>query len=299
MVNLAAIRDYLTLCKPKVVLLMLITAWVGMYMASPNSIPWPALSYGTIGIAFAASAAAIINHLMDRHIDQKMSRTAGRPIASGRVAPLNALIFASVLALIAWILLSRLVNIVTAILTFSTLFGYAVVYTLYLKRATPQNIVIGGLSGAMPPLLGWAAVSGDINPHSLLLVLIIFVWTPPHFWALAIYRVNDYAAAKIPMLPVTHGIAFTKTCLLLYTILLSTVTVLPFVFQMSSLMYLITACVLNIIFLYFALRLYMSDAKTERPLAIQTFNYSLLYLLLIFSALLIDHKYEVINHVNI
>ena len=270
---------------------MLITAWVGMYMASPNLIPWSPFIFGTVGIALAASSAAVINHLMDRHIDLKMSRTSSRPIASGRINPGQALIFAVILALIAWVILSKLVNMVTTILTFSTLFGYAVVYTLYLKRATPQNIVIGGLSGAMPPLLGWAAVSGDINPYSLLLVAIIFVWTPPHFWALAIYRVNDYAAAKIPMLPVTHGIAFTKLCLLLYTVLLFIVTILPFAVHMSGLIYLSVAVILNILFLYFAVRLYKSQPENEPRFAIQTFNYSLVYLLLLFSALLIDHNY--------
>lgn len=280
--------DYLRICKPKVVLLMLATAWVGMYMASGSQIPLPVFVFGTIGIACAASSAAIINHLMDRHIDLKMARTSSRPIACGRISPARAIIFASALAMIAWLVLSKFINILTAILTFSTVFGYAVIYTLYLKRATPQNIVIGGLSGAMPPLLGWAAVSGTISPYSLLLVLIIFTWTPPHFWALAIYRVDDYANVKIPMLPVTHGIAFTKLCLLLYTVLLCAVTSLPYVVGMSGLLYFTTAIILNLIFLYYALILYKAKPPKEHAIAIKTFNYSLVYLLLLFGGLLID-----------
>lgn len=290
MINLAVINDYLILCKPKVVLLMLVTAWVGMYLASPLFISWHVVIYGTLGISLAASSAAVINHLMDRHIDLKMTRTSNRPIASGRISTKQAITFAVILAIIAWLILSKLINMLTAILTFATLFGYAVIYTLYLKRATPQNIVIGGLSGAMPPLLGWAAVSNNINPHSLLLVLIIFTWTPPHFWALAIYRVNDYANAKIPMLPVTHGIKFTKLCLLLYTILLFAVTCLPFAVNMSGVAYLSVASILNIIFLSLALRLYKTAGATERLLAIKTFNFSLIYLLLLFMALLIDQR---------
>ncbi len=292
MINLAVINDYLILCKPKVVLLMLVTAWVGMYLASPLFISWHVVVYGTLGISLAASSAAVINHLMDRHIDLKMTRTSNRPIASGRINTKQAITFAVILAIIAWLILSKLINMLTAILTFATLFGYAVIYTLYLKRATPQNIVIGGLSGAMPPLLGWAAVSNNINPHSLLLVLIIFTWTPPHFWALAIYRVNDYANAKIPMLPVTHGIKFTKLCLLLYTILLFAVTCLPFAVHMSGVTYLVAASILNIIFLSLALRLYKADGTIERLLAIKTFNFSLIYLLLLFMALLIDQRME-------
>lgn len=293
MLTTVSIRDYLTLCKPRVVALMLITSWVGMFMASSNWIPLAPFIFGTFGIACAAGSAAVLNHLMDRHIDCKMSRTATRPIASGRITPQNAMIFALVLAIIAWVLLSNLVNMVTTILTFSTVFGYAVIYTLYLKRATPQNIVIGGLSGAMPPLLGWAAVSGDINPYSLLLVLIIFVWTPPHFWALAIYRVNDYAAAKIPMLPVTHGIAFTKLCLLLYTVLLCAVTCLPFVVGMSGWLYFATALSLNAVFLVLSIRLYRASGVVQHGLAIKTFNFSLIYLLILFSILLLDHKYGI------
>lgn len=293
MLNRATFADYITLCKPRVVLLMLSTAWVGMYLASYNNFAWPTLIFATVGIAFAAGSAAVTNHLVDRHIDIKMSRTALRPIATGRITPKKAVIFALLLASIAWGLLFFLVNTVTAYLTFASVFGYAVIYTMYLKRATPQNIVIGGLSGAMPPLLGWAAVSGDVNAHGLLLALIIFTWTPPHFWALAIYRVKDYSAANIPMLPVTHGIPFTKLCLLLYTILLTAVTCLPFVVGMSGIFYLTIATLLNVAFLIYALRLYFAQGAQEHRIAIKTFNFSLLYLLIIFSALLLDQKFGV------
>lgn len=281
--------DYLTLCKPKVVLLMLVTAWVGMYLASPNFIYWRSIVFGTIGIAMAAGSAAVINHLMDRHIDQKMHRTAARPLASGRIAPHKAIIFAISLACIAWIVLMQFVNTTTTLLTFATLFGYAVVYTVFLKHATSQNIVIGGLSGAMPPLLGWTAISGHIHAHALLLVLIIFTWTPPHFWALAIYRAKDYQAANVPMLPVTHGIQYTKLFLLLYTILLLAVCCLPFVVGLAGYFYLCGALFLNIVFIYFAICLYKSSAQAEHRLAIKTFNFSLLFLLLLFSLLIADH----------
>jgi protoheme IX farnesyltransferase len=242
----------------------------------------------TLGIAFAASAAAIINHLLDRNIDSKMARTAFRPIASGRISPKQAIIFAIILAILAWSLLYICVNRTTAILTFASVIGYAIIYTMYLKRATPQNIVIGGLAGAMPPLLGWSAISNNIDPRSLILVLIIFIWTPPHFWALAIYRVKDYRNAAIPMLPVTHGIQFTKLCLLLYTILLIAVTCLPFVIQMAGFKYLIIATLLNTYFLYLTVRLYFSNGVQEHRLAIKTFNFSLSYLLILFIGLLLD-----------
>jgi len=286
------LHDYLTLCKPKVVLLLLITAWVGMVMAIPpnNVIPWQTLIFASCGIAFAASAAAVINHLLDRHIDQKMSRTALRPLASGRIEPWQAIFFAIVLGGSALLILNNFVNRITTILTFCSLFGYAGIYTIYLKRATPQNIVIGGLSGAMPPLLGWAAVSGEINPHSLLLVLIIFTWTPPHFWALAIYRVKDYTSAKIPMLPVTHGILFSKQCIVLYVLLLFAVTSLPFVVQMSGKFYFCVACILNLMFLHFAISLYKAKGFVEHYLAIKTFNFSILYLFVLCMALIIDHQ---------
>ncbi|HSX20644.1 MAG TPA: heme o synthase [Gammaproteobacteria bacterium] len=289
MIKVSIFNDYLTLCKPKVVLLMLITAWVGMYLASPHALQWHAIAFGTLGIASAASAAAIINHLMDRQIDRKMSRTAARPIATGRITPLRALLFAASLGIVAWFVLSQLVNMTTALLTFATLIGYAVIYTMYLKRATPQNIVIGGLSGAMPPLLGWTAISGTIHAHALLLVLIIFTWTPPHFWALAVYRADDYAAAHIPMLPVTHGIKFTKLCLLLYTLLLLAVSCLPFVVGMVGYLYLSSALLLNGIFIYMALHLYKATGPAVHVYAIKTFNFSIIFLLLIFTALIADH----------
>lgn len=282
------LNDYLTICKPRVVLLMLATAWVGMYMANPQEYNWQVYICATIGIACAASSAAIVNHLIDRHIDRKMQRTQYRPIATGRIMPQHALIFAGILASFAWIILSMYVNTLTAILSFITLFAYAIVYTLYLKHATSQNIVIGGLAGAMPPLLGWAAVTGEISALALLLVLIIFVWTPPHFWALAIYRIDDYKSAQIPMLPITHGIKFTKLCLLLYTLLLTAVTCLPFVVGLSGYLYFGTAIILNAVFLSIAWRLYLAPTDKEAKIAIQTFNFSIKYLLLLFAAILID-----------
>lgn len=286
--------DYLTLCKPRVVLLMLVTAWVGMFLASPKIIPWHALLFGTLGIASAAAAAAIINHLMDRHIDSSMSRTAARPIASGRVSPINAIIFATFLVIFAAVVLSNLVNKITTILSFATFFGYAFIYTMYLKRATPQNIVIGGLSGAMPPLLGWTAVSGEIGYYGILLVLIIFTWTPPHFWALSIYRANDYAAAKIPMLPVTHGKHFTKLNIVLYTFLLLAVSCLPFAVGFASIIYFVSAIILGSIFIVLAFRLYFSNTMNEHKLAIKTFNFSIAYLILLFGALLLDNRLAII-----
>lgn len=292
MLHLSIANDYLTLCKPRVVLLMLVTAWVGMYLASPSQLAWQTIFFATVGIACAAGSAAIINHLMDREIDRKMSRTAARPIASGKITPIRALAFAMILANIAAALLINFVNMLTTILTFATLIGYALIYTLYLKRATPQNIVIGGLSGAMPPLLGWTAISGHIHSYPLLLVLIIFTWTPPHFWALAIYRNNDYKAANIPMLPVTHGIQFTKFCLLLYTFLLLAVTCLPFAARNAGYVYLASALILNACFIYLVLRLYKSVPSTEHRWAIKTFNFSIMYLLLLFTALLLDHRIQ-------
>ncbi len=292
MLKNSIVNDYITICKPKVVLLMLITAWVGMFLASPTVIPWNAIVFGTTGIASAASAAAIVNHLMDRHIDSRMTRTALRPIAAGRINPTGASIFALILAIIAAIVLNYYVNQTTALLTFATFIGYAVIYTMYLKRATPQNIVIGGLSGAMPPLLGWAAVSGDISPYAILLVLIIFAWTPPHFWALALYRTTDYAAANIPMLPVTHGKKFTKLCLLLYTFLLVAVSCLPFVVRLAGYTYFIIAIILGTIFIYLAVRLYNTNAKNENKYSLRTFKYSIAYLFILFTALLLDETWS-------
>jgi protoheme IX farnesyltransferase len=277
---------YYELCKPKVVLLMLLTAVVGMFLATPGWVPLDILIFGNLGIAFVAGAAAVANHLADQHIDAIMHRTRKRPLPSGRITPRQAGIFALILGSLGTLILVVFVNSLTAILSVLTLIGYAGVYTLYLKRATPQNIVIGGAAGAAPPLLGWVAVTGQIDPNALLLVLIIFVWTPPHFWALAIYRYQEYAKAGIPMLPVTHGIPFTKLNILLYTILLLAASVLPFVTGMCGIIYLVGALILGGIFLYWAIRLKNSN---DPLVALKTFRYSITYLMLLFVVLLVDH----------
>jgi len=290
--NNATWKDYLELTKPKVVLLILITAVVGMFMATPGMVPWNVLIIATIGIGFASGGAAVVNHVVDQKIDAIMARTLKRPVASGKISDKNAIIFASLLSISSLIMLYFLINPLTALLTFFGLVGYAFVYTMYLKRATPQNIVIGGLSGAIPPLLGWTAVDGyggEIHPHALLLVLIVFVWTPPHFWALAIFRRDEYAKAEIPMLPVTHGIDFTKTSIILYTILLIFAGLLPYLTHMSGLIYLVSSSILGIIFLIYAIRLKLSK---ERKIAMDTFKYSINYLLLMFIALLVDHYFK-------
>lgn len=278
--------DYLELCKPRVVALMLLTALVGMALAAMTTIPWQALIFGMLGIALAASAAAVVNHVIDRKIDARMHRTHKRPLPQGRVGVRHATIFASVLAILAMFILIFLVNILTAALTFLTFLGYAGIYTYYLKRMTPQNIVIGGLAGAMPPLLGWTAVTQHISAFPLLLVLIIYVWTPPHFWALAIYRDEEYKNADIPMLPVTHGIRFTKLNILLYTILLVAISTLPYLAAMTGLIYLFSCLILGIGFLYWACLLWRRD---DKQIALKTFHYSILYLMLLFVALLTDH----------
>jgi heme o synthase len=279
-------RDYLELCKPKVVLLMLVTAIVGMFLATPGMVPWPRLILATVGIALAASAAAVVNHIFDRHIDAIMARTQRRPIVQGKVEPKQAIVFAIFIGILAMLVLWFGVNHLTALLSLLTLIGYAGVYTVYLKRATPQNIVIGGLAGAAPPLLGWTAVTGQLAPEALLLVLIIYTWTPPHFWALAIYRYEDYKNAEIPMLPVTHGIHFTKLSIVLYTILLVIVSVLPTIVGMSSGWYGLGALLLGARFLMWAIRLYRTD---EARVAMQTFRYSIVYLFVLFILLLVDH----------
>lgn len=279
-------KDYIELCKPKVVSLMLVTVLVGMYLATPHLIPIKILIPSLIGVAFCAGSAATINHLLDMHIDKIMARTKKRPVANGRVSQKSALLFAISLGALGLIILSVWVNNLTAILSFLTLIGYAGIYTGYLKRATPQNIVIGGLAGAAPPLLGWTAVTNHLDPNALLLVLIIFTWTPPHFWALAIYRYKEYQDAKIPMLPVTHGIQYTKVYILLYTILLIIVSILPFIVGMSGIIYLIGATLLGARFLYFAILLFKSK---EAIIAMRTFKFSISYLLLLFIILLIDH----------
>ncbi|MFK8332018.1 heme o synthase [Pseudomonas sp. BJa5] len=279
-------RDYLELTKPKVVVLMLITSLVGMFLATRAGVPWAVLLFGNLGIACCAAGAAVVNHVVDRRIDALMARTHKRPLAEGRVAPAAALTFALLLALAGMTLLLLFTNALTAWLTLASLLGYAVIYTGFLKRATPQNIVIGGLAGAAPPLLGWVAVSGHISAEPLLLVLIIFAWTPPHFWALAIHRKEEYAKADIPMLPVTHGEHYTKVHILLYTLVLLAVSLLPFAIHMSGPLYLACALLLGVRFLQWAWVLY----RGSRPhAAIKTFKYSIWYLLLLFIALLVDH----------
>ena len=282
----ASWRDYLELTKPRVVLLMLITSLVGMFLATRAGVPWTILLFGNLGIAFCAGAAAAVNHVVDRRIDAIMARTYKRPVTAGRVSPVAALVFALVLALAGMALLLTFTNELAAWLTLASLLGYAVIYTGFLKRATPQNIVIGGLAGAAPPLLGWVAVTGHLSAEPLLLVLIIFAWTPPHFWALAIHRKEEYAKADIPMLPVTHGEHYTKVHILLYTFMLLAVSLLPFAIHMSGLLYLAAALLLGGRFLHWAWVLYR-DAKPHA--AINTFKYSIWYLFLLFIALLVDH----------
>ncbi len=277
---------YYELCKPRVVYLIVFTAVVGMFLAVPGWPPLGALIAGTLGIALAASSAAAINHLLDQRIDAVMARTRDRPLPSGQLGIHQVLWFALTLCVISMILLFVWVNSLTAVLTFVSLIGYAIIYTLWLKRATPQNIVIGGAAGAAPPVLGWTAVTGSIDPGALILFLIIYAWTPPHFWALAIHRRHDYAAVDIPMLPVTHGVKFTRWHILFYTILLIIVTILPYLTGMSGLLYLSGVTVLNIGFLWYVLR--MMRGKDD-SLPMQTFGYSIIYLMLLFVFLLIDH----------
>jgi protoheme IX farnesyltransferase len=279
-------RRYLELTKPKVVALITFTAVVGTLLASPGAPPLEALVWGNLGIALAAACAATLNHVLDRRIDEQMARTRARPLPSGQLTERQALVFAALLGVSAMAILAFLVNLLTAVLTFLALIGYAVIYTVWLKRATPQNIVIGGAAGAAPPVLGWAAVTNGIDPNALLLFLIIFVWTPPHFWALAIARRDEYARAGIPMLPVTHGVAHTRLQVLLYTVLLAVVTLMPFLTRMSGLIYLAAALGLNAGFLYYALALKIS-AREELPMRV--FRFSVTYLMWLFAALLVDH----------
>lgn len=282
----ASWRDYLELTKPKVVLLMLITSLVGMFLATRAGVPWTVLLFGNLGIALCAGGAAAVNHVVDRRIDSVMARTHKRPLAEGRVSPVAALTFALALGVAGLALLLTFTNALAAWLTLASLIGYAVIYTGFLKRATPQNIVIGGLAGAAPPLLGWVAVTGQISAEPLLLVLIIFAWTPPHFWALAIHRRDEYAKVNIPMLPVTHGVHYTKVHILLYTAILLAVSFMPFAIHMSGLLYLVAAALLGARFLYWAVALY----RDSRPhAAIKTFKFSIWYLFALFIALLVDH----------
>lgn len=279
-------RDYYELGKPRVVLLLVFTAIVGMLLASPGLPPLSAFLFGTLGIGLASSSAAAINHVLDRRFDEQMARTRNRPLPTKHVTERQALGYAIVLGVLSMVILAVLVNVLTAVLTFCSLIGYAIIYTVWLKHATPQNIVIGGAAGAAPPVLGWSAVTNTIDPYSLLLFLIIFTWTPPHFWALAIARRDDYAKAGIPMLPVAYSPAFTRLHILLYTILLVIVTLLPYLTGMSGLIYLAVAVVLGIGFLRHAILLKTRD---DERLPMQTFLFSIKYLALLFAGLLVDH----------
>ena len=278
--------DFWALTKPRVVALIVFTAVVGMFLATPVLPPLKALILGNLGIFLAAAGAAALNQILDARVDAQMSRTMYRPLPRGRLSERQAVIFALSLGALSMLILTAFVNALTAVLTFASLIGYAVVYTLYLKRATPQNIVIGGAAGAAPPVLGWTAVTGQLDAHALLLFLIIFIWTPPHFWALAIYRRAEYAKVDIPMLPVIYGVEFTRWHILLYTILLVIVTLLPYLTGMAGFFYLGGALVLGAGFLYYAIRLMNPP---DELFAYKTFNYSILYLAALFAFLLIDH----------
>ncbi len=284
--NIHSWKNYLALCKPRVVALIVFTALVGMFLAVPGLPPPLTVINACIGIGLMASSAAAINHYIDRKTDAEMARTKYRPLPMGELGGAHVLGFAACIGLLGLILLLVKVNALTALLTFLSLIGYAIIYTVYLKKMTPQNIVIGGAAGAAPPLLGWTAVTGEIHPHALLLFLIIFVWTPPHFWALAIAKREEYAKVDIPMLPVTHGVAFTRLQILLYTILLIIVTLLPYLTGMSGLIYLGSALTLGGVFLYFAIAMMRNH---ENRVAMRTFGYSIVYLMLLFAFLLLDH----------
>jgi len=279
-------RDFYEMCKPRVVMLMILTSLVGMFLAVPGMVPLDILIFGNIGIALVAGSGAVVNHLIDHKVDSLMKRTHNRPIPQGRVDPKQAAIFAAAIGIAGLLILLFLVNPLCAWLTLASFIGYAFIYTGYLKRATPQNIVIGGLSGAMPPLLGWAAVTGTIEPGALILVLIIFAWTPPHFWALAIHRKEEYAKTGIPMLPVTHGEHITKIHIILYTVIMFLITLLPYLTGMSGPIYLLAAVILGLGFLAWSLLLmYKPKAST----AMDTFRYSIVYLMVLFIVLLTDH----------
>ena len=285
--TLPAWSQYYQLTKPKVVFLIVFTAMVGMLLAVDGPVPLDIFVFGLLGIGLAAASGAAINHVVDEHIDRIMERTRDRPLASGDLNQKAALIFALSIGSAGILLLVLFVNLLTAILTLFSLVGYALIYSMYLKRATPQNIVLGGAAGATPPLLGWTAVTGHVETEALLLFLIIFIWTPPHFWALAIRRREEYAKAEIPMLPVTHGVEFTKIQILLYTVLLFVVALMPFIIHMSGLIYLAGAISLGVGFLYYAIKLYRE--KEPNVIAMKTFGYSIFYLSLLFAFLLLDH----------
>jgi protoheme IX farnesyltransferase len=283
---IARVREYLQLTKPRVVALLVFCAVIGMFLAVPGLPPWRALVFGTLGIWLASGSAAAFNHLIDERIDKLMARTARRPLATGALSARQVLLFAVALGVASMLVLALLVNPLTAWLTFGGLIGYALVYTAYLKRATPQNIVIGGLAGAIPPVLGWTAVTGELHAFALQLCLIIFVWTPPHFWALAIFRRDDYARAQVPMLPVTHGVVYTRWHVLFYTVLLVLVTLLPALTGFSGLVYLGGALVLGGGFLWYAIRLM---SPPDELFAMRVFKYSVVYLMALFAFLLADH----------
>jgi protoheme IX farnesyltransferase len=280
------LRSFLSLTKPRVVSLIVFTAVIGMFLAAPGMVPLKVLVAGTLGIALVAGAAAAVNCLVEQKIDAVMRRTRWRPLPRGELTALQTLVFAGALGGLGLWILAQFVNALTMGLTVATFVGYAIVYTILLKPATPQNIVIGGASGAMPPVLGWAAVTGEVSLEAMLLFLIIFAWTPPHFWSLALYRTEDYAKAGVPMLPVTHGKAYTRLQVLLYTLILFAVSLLPYVIRMSGLAYFIAALVLGGFFVAYALRIYLaySDAVAQK-----TFRYSIVYLAALFAALLVDH----------
>ena len=280
------LRSYYELCKPNVVYMMLICALVGMLLAEQYVSSYLYLFISLSGIALCAASAAAINQVIDRETDASMTRTDQRPLPQGELSPTHASIFALVIGVLGAMILYFFVNTLTMILTIASLIGYAFIYTVYLKRATPQNIVIGGLAGAAPPLLGWSSITNTIDPYALLLVLIIFVWTPPHFWALAIHRKDEYAKESIPMLPVTHGVEFTKLQIVLYTIILFIVSVLPYIVLMSGIIYLVSALILSSIFLYYSIKLFVSK---DNEIAMRTFQFSIYYIFLIFLALLVDH----------
>ena len=280
------LKSYYHLCKPNVVYMMLSCAFVGMLLAEQYVSSYLYLFVSLLGIALCAASAAAINQVIDRKTDASMTRTDQRPIPQGELSPMHASVFALIIGILGSMILYFFVNTLTMVLTITSLIGYAFIYTVYLKRATPQNIVIGGLAGAAPPLLGWSSITNTIDPYALLLVLIIFVWTPPHFWALAIYRKDEYAKESIPMLPVTHGVEFTKLQIVLYTIILFIVSILPYVVLMSGIIYLVSALILSSIFMYYAVKLFVSK---DNEIAMKTFQFSIYYIFLIFLALLVDH----------
>ena len=285
------VQQFYALAKPRVVSLIVFTAVIGMFLATPGMVPVPVLFAATLGIALVAGAAAAVNCLVEQKIDALMTRTRFRPLPRGQITPLETLVFSGIVGGIGLALLYHWVNTLTMWLTLATFVGYAIVYTVILKPMTPQNIVIGGASGAMPPVLGWAAVTGDVTPQALTLFLIVFAWTPPHFWALALYRKHEYAKAGVPMLPVTHGDKFTRLHVLLYTIILLACSTLPFVTRLSGLPYLAAALLLGAVFMFYAVKIYTdySDALARR-----TFRYSILYLTLLFAALLVDHYLQLL-----